>query len=122
MNSTEFEEIMDAHLRGGLPGLLKKISKWRDILLVCCHFVLANNPSITVPLPDAAGKKVKLLDTKPLPEGIANHKVTYGGKDIHIYANYDARHCVINALHILKCIGPEKLKSNDAVVFKDNQA
>jgi len=101
-------------------GSTKRISKWRDILLESVLYVLAKNSSIPIPLPDAAGKKVKLLDTKSLPEGIAQHKTSYNGKDIFIYANYDSRHCVTNALYILEKIGRTKGNSNVAVVFDLN--
>jgi hypothetical protein len=91
-------------------GSTKRVSKWRDILLECCHFVLSQNQTITIPLSDAAGKKVKLLDTNPPSEGIAQHKVNYCGRDIFIYANYDAGHCVKNAIHIMKLLSPNKSK------------
>ena len=80
----------------------KEISRWRDILIECSQYVLGNNPGVPIPLPDAAGKTVKLLDTQPPGKGIANHIIDYNGKQIYIYANYDSNHCVTNALHILK--------------------
>jgi len=98
-------------------GSTKRISKWRDILVECVHYVLSKNSAIVIPLPDAAGKKVKLLDTEPLPEGIAQHKTSYNGKEIYIYANYDSRHCVTNALYILGISGQAKGNNGVAVVF-----
>jgi hypothetical protein len=83
-------------------GTTKEITRWGDILLECCNFVLVNNPNVPIPLPDAAGKKIKLLDTQPPAKGVAHHKYVYGGRQIFIHANYDSNHCVTNALYILR--------------------
>lgn len=102
-------------------GNVKNISTWRDILVECCTFVLANNPSIPIPLPDAAGKKVKLLSAQPPAPGFSKYKTIYNGKEVYLYTNYDSKHCVINALHILKFLEPDKMKSTVAVLFKDSE-
>jgi len=127
IDTKDFVELtkLPADLTGKKPpvslllpdGSMKEISKWRDILLECCRFVLAHTPSLQFPIPDAAGKKVKLVSLDPLPEGIAQYKIDYNGQQLNIYTNYDSRHCVINALHILKYLIRAKAKFNAAVRF-----
>jgi hypothetical protein len=107
-----FDELksLELNLAGKKPPLSlrlpdgneKEIKRWRDILTECCKFVMDKNSKIPIPLPDAAGKKVRLLDTVPPGKGIANHTYNYNGQTIYIYTNYDANHCVINALYILQ--------------------
>lgn len=103
-------------------GTLKDISTWRDILLESCTFVLTTNPSIPIPLTDAAGKKINLFDTKPPGKGIALHKFEYKGKEIYIYANYTDNRCVINAMYVLKYVDPAKVKFKVSVRFGENIA
>lgn len=78
------------------------VKSWKEILRECCKFVLAANPSISLPFPDRAGRTVSLLSLdKPLA-GISYVTEQYNGQIVYIYVNYDAGNCIANAIHILK--------------------
>jgi predicted type IV restriction endonuclease len=94
-----------------------QVSRWRDVLRECCKFALSNNKNIPIPLPDRAGKKVRLLDTVKPPTGISFIQEEHNGKTIYIYVNYDANNCVSNANYILRQ-APGSLKTSAAVVFR----
>jgi predicted type IV restriction endonuclease len=83
-------------------GTLLTISAWKDILRECCKFALARNPSIRIPFPDRAGRKVSLFNTVQPRTGISYVTEQYRGQTIYIYINYDARNCVANALYVLR--------------------
>jgi hypothetical protein len=78
---------------------------------------MADNTGITVPLPDAAGRKVALLDKSPPPKGLSHVSASYSGGLVYIYTNYDANHCVMNAIHILRHLPKEKRLAQAAIAF-----
>jgi predicted type IV restriction endonuclease len=98
-------------------GQLVALRLWKDILVECCKVVMANNAGLQVPMPDAAGRKVALLDKSPPLKGLAHVTVTYLGMPVYIYTNYDAAHCIQNAIHILKCFPTDKLVAKPSVAF-----
>jgi hypothetical protein len=106
------------------PSLLRlpdgtevKVNRWRDVLRECCKFALTNNPHIPIPLPDRAGKKVRLLDTVKPPSGISFVQEEYNNQKIFLYVNYDANNCISNALYILKQAPVAVQKMKAAVIF-----
>ena len=98
-------------------GTILKIEKWKDILRECCKFALDSNPSIPIPLPDRAGKKVSLFHTLKPPLGISYLTEQYNGQTIFIYVNYDANNCIANAIHVLKQVPASLLVAEPAVSF-----
>jgi len=103
------------HLRLSDNSVLM-VKSWKDILRECCKFVLATNPSISLPFPDRAGRTVSLLSLdKPLP-GISCVTEQYNGQIVYIYANYDASNCIANAIHILKQTPVSQIVVSTAVV------
>ncbi|HET9494193.1 MAG TPA: hypothetical protein VFR15_08190 [Chloroflexia bacterium] len=98
-------------------GTVLKIEKWKDILRECCKFALDSNPSIPIPLPDRAGKKVSLFNTVKPPLGISYLTEQYNGQTIFIYVNYDANNCIANAIHVLKQVPTSLLVAEPAVSF-----
>ena len=96
-------------------GTQISVKRWKDVLRECCKFALANNPSIRIPLPDYAGKKVNLLASSPPAKGISYIKQDHNGRPIYIYVNYDANHAVLNAQHVLKQV-PKPLLTVPAAV------
>jgi len=92
------------------------VKSWKDILRECCKFILATNPSISLPFPDRAGKKVSLLSLTKPPAGISYVTEQYNGQIVYIYVNYDAGNCIANAIHILKQITVSQSGVSTAVV------
>ncbi|MBN1317520.1 MAG: hypothetical protein JXA42_18705 [Anaerolineales bacterium] len=82
-------------------GNIIPIHYWRDILVECVKFVLGENLSIPVPLPDKAGKKISLLSHDKSDRKVTQVEMTYGGKTVHVHLNYDTNNCVANAIYIL---------------------
>jgi hypothetical protein len=99
-------------------GNVLEISTWKDLLRECCKFALANNPSISIPLPDRAGRKVSIFNTVQPPKGISFVTEQYNGKTIYIYVNYDAQNCVANASYVLRQVPPERVQMKAAVAFE----
>lgn len=126
LDFVDLEDLEDSagkkpsHFR--LPdGSVQRITKWKDVLIESCKYVLANNPAIPIPFPDRAGKKVSLFnDVKPA-KGISYITEEYKGKTIFIYANYDSNNCVANALYILKQIPKNNLKTAPAIVLESSR-
>jgi hypothetical protein len=105
-------------IRLRLPdGTVLRIEKWKDILRECCKFALVINPSIPIPLPDRAGKKVSLFNTVRPPLGISYLTEQYNGQTIYIYVNYDANNCIANAIHILKQVPSSLRVAEPAISF-----
>jgi predicted type IV restriction endonuclease len=98
-------------------GTVLKIEKWKDILRECCKFALDSNPTIPIPLPDRAGKKVSLFHTVKPPLGISYLTEQYNGQTIFIYVNYDANNCIANAIHVLKQVPVSLLVAEPAISF-----
>jgi hypothetical protein len=99
-------------------GTIVGISRWKDVLRECCKYALGSNPAISIPLPDRAGKKVRLFDTIKPPTGISFIEEEYNGQRIYIYANYDANNCIANALYVLKQVPTSARKMKAAVIFR----
>src|SRR5262249_17009874 len=98
-------------------GQLVPVRLWKDILVECCKVVMANNAGLPVPMLDAAGRKVNLVDKRPPPKGLAHVSVPYGDTLVYIYTNYDAAHCVQNAIHILRHLPKDKRVADASVAF-----
>lgn len=98
-------------------GNVVKVKTWADILWQCCQFVLANNLTLKLPMPDKAGKKVSLVSfQKPLHD-VSYKNMTYQGQTIYIILNYDSNNCVANARHVLNYLPAGKFVSEAAVSF-----
>jgi hypothetical protein len=93
------------------------LKSWRDILTACCRFVLSNNPSLPIPLPDSAGKKLFIFSYQKPEYRVTVDEIEYNGKKIYIYLNYDSNHCLKNAIYILGQL-PAGMPSNAAVAFE----
>jgi hypothetical protein len=98
-------------------GVVVPVRTWKDVLVEACKTAMADNAGIVIPLPDAAGRKVALLDKSPPPKGLSHVSTPYKGGLIHIYTNYDANHCVLNAIHILRHLPKEKKVTQAAIAF-----
>jgi hypothetical protein len=96
-----------------------KINGWSDVLRECCKFSLQHNPNIPIPLPDKSGKKVQLFSTNKPAQGISYIEEQYQGQVIYIYTNYDANHCVSNALHVLSLVPTNKQQTKASVALSD---
>ncbi len=104
------------HLR--LPdGTILKIGKWKDILRECCKWALTMNPTMPLPFPDKSGRKVSLFNIVKPATGISYVTEHYNGQTVYIYVNYDANNCLANALHILKQVPSNYLKTKPAIAF-----
>jgi predicted type IV restriction endonuclease len=96
-----------------------RIKGWSDVLRECCKFALQNNPDIPIPLPDKSGKKIQLFSTvRPAP-GISYIEEQYYDQQIYIYTNYDAIHCVANALYVLALVPSNKQQAKASVVINN---
>lgn len=85
------------------------VKRWKDVLRECCKYTLSSNSSISIPLPDRAGRKVALLSLTKPAAGISYVTEQYNGNTVFIYVNYDANNCVANAQYILSfAISTEK--------------
>jgi len=82
-------------------GSTVAISHWRDILFECTKFVLKVSLEIPIPLPDKAGKKISLLNSIKPSNGVAYVEMSYKGRIVYLYINYDAGNCIANAKYIL---------------------
>jgi hypothetical protein len=98
-------------------GSIVSVKVWKDVLLECCKFVLANCPDLPIPFPDRAGRKVRLFDTDSPPKGITHTVEQYAGTMIYVYLNYDANGCIANARHALAMLPAERKWSEAAVVY-----
>ncbi|GAC1565179.1 MAG: hypothetical protein NVS4B8_11980 [Herpetosiphon sp.] len=98
-------------------GSVMSVTRWKDVLRECCKFVLANNPALPVPFGDKSGKKVSLFAPVRPQKGISAVEEQYNGRTIYIYLNYDANHCVENAIHVLKQIPAGRHVIQAAVSF-----
>lgn len=110
--SSEFQPLTslpkDLHGRAApkslrLPdGKVVSIKFWRDILADCVEFVLQHNPSVPIPLPDKARKKINLLNyEKREVVKIAQIPMTYNEKTIYVHLNYDTNNIIANSIYIL---------------------
>ncbi|MEO6458458.1 MAG: hypothetical protein ABIO92_09345 [Chloroflexia bacterium] len=112
-------------IRKSIPSFLRlpdgttlKVRRWKDVLLECCKLALSTNPNIPVPLPDRAGKKVKLINWVRPGQGLAFVEEQYKGQTIYIYTNYDANNCVVNAIHVLRQVPSSSHNMNPGVIFQ----
>lgn len=116
---------LDANLTGRespklfrLPdGTVMPLQSWRDILLSSINFLLSHHPSLSLPLKDKAGKKAILVDYQKMGLKGVIKKGEYQGKEVFIYLNYDANHCVSNALFVLSLVPSHACKVAAAVAF-----
>lgn len=96
----DLPRMTSLHLLRLPDGRVTKVRYWRDILVECAKFVLAQVQDIPIPLPDHAGKKISLLsEMKPAKRNF--EKILYHGKTIYLNTHYSAKYCVENALYIL---------------------
>lgn len=96
-------------------GSLVPVNSWCTVLFSCVRFALNHHPSLPIPLPDKAGKKVCLLSETPPHRNDRFEKVDYNGKSIYVYLNYDSNHCIANAIYILNIVPKEAFKVPAAV-------
>ncbi|WP_310395837.1 hypothetical protein [Hymenobacter sp.] len=97
-------------------GTIKPIKTWKDILLEVCHFALATNPRIPVPLLDKAGKKCFLFSAQRPAIG-SSFVASYNNKQLFIYTNYSAASCIANALYVTQQIPQNQKIATVAVRF-----
>ena len=81
-------------------GTIKPVTTWKDILLEVCRLVLDTNHSLTLPLPDKAGK-TRFLFSSTKPEKGSSSLASYKGKPVFIGTHYSAADCISNALYAL---------------------
>jgi len=98
-------------------GTEVKVATWTAVLIQCSKFTMENNKDIPIPFKDTAGKKVDLISVTRPPSGITYFETEYNGKVVFIYTNYDSNHCIKNALHILKQVPGDLMKTKPAVIF-----
>lgn len=91
------------------------VRTWTEVLVNSCMFTLERNPNISVPLKDAAGKKVSLISLTRPPRGITYFEAEYQGKQVFVYTNYDSNNCIRNTLHILSQL-PKELRQHEAAI------
>jgi predicted type IV restriction endonuclease len=116
---------LEANLKGKpaptsllLPdGSTRAIKYWRDILAETVIFTLQNNPDISIPLSDKAGKKIYLLNTTLPDQKIAYLQTMYNDQTIYVHLNYDSNHCVENALYILGFVPEDRKLYTPGVLF-----
>ena len=65
-------------------GASVSVKTWTEVLTHCCMFAMNQNPEISLPFKDAAGKKVSLLALARPPRGITYYEVDYQGKNIFL--------------------------------------
>jgi len=94
------------------------VDYWSEVLRECAKFTLDNNPNISIPLPDRAGRKVNLLDKYPPQKGVSYVELNYKGEPIFLYENYDSNNCIANALYILGKLSKELNFVSPAIIFK----
>ncbi|MFN8500195.1 MAG: hypothetical protein U0641_20265 [Anaerolineae bacterium] len=96
-----------------------RVRSWKDVLVESCKFALTRNPHISVPLADRSGRRVSLFSTFRPPDGIAYVAREYNEQTVYIYVNYDARHCILNALYVLRYATGNDLACEPAVAIVD---
>lgn len=100
-------------------GTEVKIKVWKDVLRECCKYALQHNGNIPIPLPDKSGRKVYLLSKARPAVGISYVEEQYQGQPIFIYVNYDANHCVSNAIHVLTLLPRDLQQAMVAVALSE---
>lgn len=96
-------------------GKVVSVHTWREMLLECCRFVLANNPSLPLPLPDRAGVTISLVSTQRPQHNVKFQSATYQGQTVYIFLNYSANDCLKNARHILSYLPAGKFPTEASV-------
>lgn len=98
-------------------GSVVTLKTWKDILHRIGEFVLAQNPTVTLPYPDKADKKTALLSMQKPKAGLSSSTFTHQGKPLFLYTNYSAPACIANALHLLKLVPTNMQQISPAVTF-----
>ncbi|QNH62755.1 hypothetical protein [Hymenobacter sediminicola] len=125
---TEFIELTHLNTLPDLPnqkprqlrlpdGSVVALKTWKDILHKVGEFVLAQQPAITLPYPDKAGKKTALLSVQKPKAGLSSSTFTYQNKPLFLYTNYSAPACIANALYLLKLVPISLQQVSPAVAF-----
>ncbi|NLG71878.1 MAG: hypothetical protein GX495_07560 [Chloroflexi bacterium] len=96
-------------------GSIVPVNSWSSILLECVKYALKHNPSIQIPLPDRAGKKVHLIKVVAPDKQIRCGKVNFNGRPVYIHLNYDSNDCISNAIYILQMVPRDAIKVPAAV-------
>jgi hypothetical protein len=99
-------------------GTEHHVQSWKDILIKAADLVLHACPSLTLPLPDKAGKKTALIRWERPAPGLSHTALTYQGKPAFIYTNYSAAACVANALHLLTLLPTNKQVVETSIAFQ----
>ncbi|QDA59680.1 type I restriction enzyme HsdR N-terminal domain-containing protein [Hymenobacter jejuensis] len=98
-------------------GTVKAIKSWKDILIEACEHLIKQNPTISLPFPDKAGKKTALLSWQKPPQGISSHSLSLQNKPIFVYTNYSASACLANALYVFSKMSASAQQVAPAVAF-----
>lgn len=98
-------------------GSVVALKTWKDILHKVGEFVLAQQPVITLPYPDKAGKKTALLSVQKPKAGLSSSTFNYQNKPLFLYTNYSAPACIANALYLLKLVPTNSQQVSPAVIF-----
>jgi hypothetical protein len=100
-----------------LPNGQEHVLKtWKDILMKSAEFVLESQDKLSIPLSDKAGKKTMLLSWSPPKEGLSFNTLSYQGKPIYLYTNYDSKSIVANALYLLQQL-PKGTATSAVIAF-----
>lgn len=128
VEQTEFIELTQLNTLTSLPeqkprqlrlpdGSVVALKTWKDILHKVGEFVLAQNPILTLPYPDKAGKKTALLSVQRPKAGLSSSTLSYQSKPLFLYTNYSAPACIANALYLLKLVPANLQQVSPAVAF-----
>lgn len=128
VEQTEFIDLTHLNTLPDLPeqkpkqlrlpdGSVVALKTWKDILHKVGEFVLAQNPILTLPYPDKAGKKTALLSAQKPKAGLSSSTFNYHSKPLFLYTNYNASACIANALYLLKLAPTSIQQVSLAVAF-----
>jgi len=93
------------------------VKRWGQVLFEACRYSLTENPNLSVPLLDKAGKKTTLIQESAFPSTINSKELEVRGQTLHVYVNYDAFNCAANAAYVLQLVPDYTKQMPAAVVF-----
>ncbi|WP_426490218.1 hypothetical protein [Hymenobacter sp. 102] len=128
VEQTDFVELTHLNMLPSLPehkpkllrlpdGSVADLKTWKGILHKVGEFVLAQNPVITFPYPDRAGKKTALLSLQKPTAGLSSSAFSHQGKTVFLHTNYSASACIANALYLLNLVPTSLQQVSPAVAF-----
>ncbi len=86
------------------------VKSWKDLLEGIVREVLVANPTLELPLKDAAGKKIYLLSLTPPIEGRGFKEMIYNGRRVYLYTHYSADSIVSNTKYMLQYLPENQRK------------